>query len=188
MNNHRRAPVTIGIILLVVGGLMLLNQFRPGIFNPIVGDWFTWPWIIIGIGLVFILSALISGVGGLAIPGSIITTIGLILNYQWITGNWSSWIYMWALIPASVGLGMILMELIQGRVKAIDTGLWMLIVNLIVFFVLYSIVEREASILSKYWPVLLIILGVMVLVRGLWPRKSSIQSQEEVVKSKEEDL
>jgi hypothetical protein len=168
---NRRGPITIGIILLLVGGFMLLDQFIPGLFQSIFGAWLSWPWIIVGTGIIFLFAAIISGVSGLAIPASIITTVGLILNYQWITGDWESWAFMWALIPASVGLGMILMGLIQGRIRTTWPGFWMLICNLIVFAVFMAFFRRDSLLLARYWPVLLIVLGVMVLARGLWPKR-----------------
>ncbi len=47
-------------------------------------------------------------VSGLAIPGSIITGIGLLLLFQNLTSYWESWSYGWTLIIIFVGAGIYL--------------------------------------------------------------------------------
>lgn len=50
---------------------------------------------------------------GLTIPGSIITTIGLLLLYQETFDHFESWAYAWALIPTAVGVGIVIELLIN---------------------------------------------------------------------------
>ena len=168
---NQRPTIAFGLILLLAGVVLLIDQLQPGLIRSNLGPWFSWPSIIIGVGLIFIFAALLAGIGGLAIPGSIISTVGLILFYQNSTGDWESWSFVWALIPASVGLGIILMALIDGRLRESRPGFWLLIVNLIIFVVFMAFFRQNSNLLLRYWPVLIIALGVLVLVQALWPRK-----------------
>lgn len=168
---NQRPTIVFGLILLLAGIALLVNQLQPNWIRAYLGPWFSWPSIITGTGLVFILASVLAGIGGLAIPGSIITTVGLILYYQNTTGDWESWSFAWALIPASVGLGIILMALIDGKLRESRVGFWLLIVNLIIFVVFMAFFRQNSVLLLRYWPVLVIALGVLVLVQALWPRK-----------------
>lgn len=96
---------TIGLLLVVLGAAALLLQFvriDPGSL--------LWPFAVIVPGLLFFAAVAVWGrpVAGLAIPGSIVTTIGLILLVQNLTGRFETWAYAWGLIPAAVGAGLIL--------------------------------------------------------------------------------
>ena len=89
-----------GSLLIIFGVLALLGKLFQN-FN----FWNTfWPFFIIGIGLLFFVGMFAGGksVSGLAIPGIIITTIGLMLFYQNITNHWESWSYGWTVILMAV--------------------------------------------------------------------------------------
>jgi len=88
-----------GIILILLGAFFLAREIVPEYFQ-----FLEWPFIIIGLGLVFILWAILSGTGGLAVPGALLSGIGGILYYQNVTNDWESWTYIWALFPAFVGI------------------------------------------------------------------------------------
>lgn len=71
------------------------------------------------------------------------------------------------LIPGFVGVGIILNGVLSGKVRsAITGGGWLIMISLIMFFVFGSFLGGMA-VFGAYWPVLLIILGVFVLVRPL---------------------
>ena len=86
--------VVVGMVLVGLGLLFLVAQ----LFNVNVMH-FTWPFLLSCRGCFFRrYDAWGKGAGGLAIPGSIITTVGLILLYQNSFNHWQSWAYAWALI------------------------------------------------------------------------------------------
>lgn len=111
MNDHEpgRAPlVVIGFTLVIVGAALMVFRFT-GIDLMAIA----WPLFVIAPGLAFFVPAIVMrdqpGMGYLAIPGCIVTTVGLLLAYQNLTGDWQSWSYMWALVaPTSVGVGLII--------------------------------------------------------------------------------
>ncbi|MBM3124914.1 MAG: hypothetical protein FJZ87_07530, partial [Chloroflexi bacterium] len=102
-----------GALLILFGGLALLAQLFRG-FD--FWDAF-WPFIVIGVGLMFFVGMVAGGksTGGLAVPGSIITVIGLMLFVQNLTDHWESWAYGWAVIVMAVGLGIFIMGLWTGE-------------------------------------------------------------------------
>lgn len=125
----------------------------------------TWPSIIYGLGGMFLLSALFSGVGPLAIPGSILGTLGILLAWQNLTGAWESWAYTWALLPASVGLGLFLAFLRSHTMRVI--GLSMLGWSLVAF-TLFGLIFAGNGAFSQLWPAALILAGLVILLQALF--------------------
>ncbi|MFN2144180.1 MAG: hypothetical protein ACK2T7_02455, partial [Anaerolineales bacterium] len=170
----RRSSFTLGFLLILLGGWFLAVQFIPGI-----GDWMArvadWPFWVIGPGLFFILAGLISGVTDLMIPGSIISGIGLILYYQNATGDWQSWSYAWALIIVFVGIGIFLANLFKGDLRtAIEEGGSPFMTGAIMFLIFGSIFRAafgQTPLLGDYWPVLLIVFGLWLLIKPFFRRK-----------------
>lgn len=168
MDRNQRKGIVGGIILILLGLLFLANELFPQAFK-----FWDWPFIIIGLGLVFLLWAILAGTGGLAVPGSILSGIGGILYYQNMTGDWESWAYIWALIPGFVGLGVIISGIIDGNIKeAFTSGLTLLVISGVLFFAFGSAFGLEHE-LVQYWPVLLIVLGLIALVRVIFPGNQS---------------
>lgn len=166
MNRNRRASIAGGILLILLGAFFLAREFYPDLFA-----FWDWPFIIIGIGTLFLLWAVIGGLGGLAIPATIMAGIGGILYYQNLTGDWDSWSYIWALIPGFVGVGVLLSGLIDGNFKStLDGGVTLVIISAILFFIFGTTFGLDYN-LSQYWPVLLILLGLISLARVLFRRK-----------------
>ena len=163
MNRNRRNGIVGGVILILLGLLFLASELFPQTFT-----FWDWPFIIIGLGGVFVLWAILAGSGGLAVPGAILAGIGGIFYYQNLTGDWESWTYIWALIPGFVGLGVILSGIIDGNFKeAFSGGLTLLVISGILFFAFGSFFGLEHD-LIQYWPVLLIVLGLIALVRVIF--------------------
>lgn len=166
---NKRASITGGVILILLGLFFLAKEIFPDVFGV-----FEWPFIVIGVGLVFILAAILSGLGGLAIPGTIIGGIGGILYVQSNLLGFSSWSYMWALIPGFVGLGIIISGIIDGHIRgALGGGLTLILISLVLFFIFGGSFGLDPE-LVKYWPVILIALGVITIFRLFFkgkPRK-----------------
>jgi len=159
---NRRTGIVGGVILILLGVLFLASEIYPQYFN-----FWDWTFIIIGLGGIFLIWAVLGAVGGLAVPGSILTGIGSILYYQNTTGDWESWAYIWALIPSFVGVGVILSGIIDRKFKnALSGGLVLILISAILLFAFGSAFGLDRSI-TKYWPLLLIVLGGVALVRAI---------------------
>ncbi len=167
MEQNRRGSLVVGLILILLGGLFLLGQFLPG-WQSWLNLQFSWPLIIIGVGVLFLFAGLLAGVPDLAVPAAIIGGIGGLLYWQNQTGNWGSWAYAWTLIPGFVGVGIILAGLLGKRPgKALQEGMNVIIVSLVLFAIFSSFLGGR-NLFGPYWPVLLIVLGLWLLIRPLW--------------------
>ena len=162
----KRTRIAGGVILILLGLLFLGRSLFPEYFQ-----FWEWPFLIIGFGIVFLIWAVISGNGGLAVPAAILSGIGGILYYQNATGDWTSWAYIWALIPGFVGVGIILSGIIDHNFKdSITGGLIMIMISAIIFFAVGESFGLAPDI-TKYWPTLLIGIGIIALLRAILPGK-----------------
>jgi hypothetical protein len=165
MKKERRSARVSGLILVLLGIVFLAEQIWPGLF---LGS-FTWPWIIIAIGGIFLLTALLTGEGAFAIPGSIVGGIGTLLLWQNTTGNWDSWAYAWTLIPGFVGVGILLAGLLgHERKGSITGGLLMIGLSAGAFLLFGGLFTFNGWYLLRFWPVILIVLGIGMLARGFF--------------------
>jgi peptidoglycan/LPS O-acetylase OafA/YrhL len=103
----------------------------------------------------------------MAVPASIVAGIGGILYYQDLNNDYSSWSYMWALIPGFVGVGTVLTGLLGERTqKNLARGLRLMVISAVLFLV-FATLFGGLSILGAYGaPILIILLGVYILARG----------------------
>lgn len=158
----KRQNLVWGIILILLGGAFLVYQLFPDLLGG-----FRWPWILLALGVVFAIASLVGRVGGLMIPGAILLGLGGIFLYQDTTGDWDSWAYIWALIPGFVGLGMLIGGLYDRELAgARPAALIMMLVSLILFAVFGGFLGLQPDIL-RFWPVLLILLGLFVLLKAV---------------------
>jgi len=161
---HKRKSIIGGIILIAVGVFILLAQAIPG-FASFLDISLHWPFIFVAIGGLFLISAFL-GSAELAIPGSIITGLGLIFYYQNISGNWASWAYVWALIPGFVGLGMIITGLLdKTKANEMKEGKRLFLISCALFLV-FAFFFNFSSTVGQFWPVLLIIAGLWILFKN----------------------
>jgi len=106
-------------MLLLLGVFFLLLNLSAWIFRGLGLFHIArlWPVIVLWAGLAFLLPIFIwwdkrMHNYGLAMPAAIILVNGLILLYCSLTGQWRQWVYLWALEPFSVALGLLLMWLL----------------------------------------------------------------------------
>ena len=166
MERKGRSGIVRGAILILAGIILLVWQIVPG-----VRVWFgaeeSWPLIIVGVGVLLLVIGLLTGESGMAVPACIVGGIGGILWYQNATGHWESWAYVWALIPGFVGVGVILAGILEGRLaEPLKSGGWLILISLIIF-VVFGSAFGGLGILGSYWPALLIVLGVLLLLRAV---------------------
>jgi hypothetical protein len=175
----RWGMAALGIVLIVLGGLFLVSE-------QLNVDWHAqgWPMYVIVPGVVLLVAGLAipheAGLG-MAIPGGMITTVGLLLAYQYYNDQWASWAYVWALVvPGSVGVTLSLYGILHRRIDLLDAGLRAAAVGLGLFvaFGLFFVNVvgighgRQPEILQRGLPILAIALGVLIVVVNLLPRRS----------------
>lgn len=175
--DFRNPNFLIGIMLLLLGGFFLLDQFLSFDF----GQYFWQFFIIIPGVLIFLYSLqLADGKGeGLSIFGGIVTATGLLLLAQSITGLWASWAYAWSLIvPTSLGLSMVIRGNRIKNQKMIADGKNLAKIGLIIFgagFVFFELLIGISGfrIGTAGWSIALIAAGIIIILYSLLrPRKS----------------
>lgn len=166
MDHRSRSAIVVGTILILLGVFFLVTRIVPGLL-----DTFSWPFVIIGVGAIFLVLALVTWTPGLAVPACIIGGLGGLLYWQNLTGAWWTWSYAWALIPGFVGVGVAVSELLEGRpLRALVEGGWPILISLLLFF-LFGSFFGGVPWLGPWWAVVLIAIGVLVVVQPLVRRK-----------------
>lgn len=164
MESRRRTSLVGGVILVLAGILFLLVQLNPQLrlpFDIVI----SWPLIVAGVGVFLLLFGILVNAPGMAVPACIVGGIGAILYYQNLTGDWASWAYAWTLIPGLAGVGSILAGLLGGKFRqSLRDGGGMIIISVIMFAIFSSFLGGP-KFLGVYWPVLIILLGVWLLIR-----------------------
>ncbi len=163
---ENRRGMVVGLMFILLGGFFLATELMPEIFGGL-----SYPFIIIGIGGAFILSALLTRTGGLAVPGSVVGGIGAILYYQELTHDWDSWSYIWTLIPGFVGVGVILAGLLNRNRPHFDSGGLILIAISALGFVFFGGMFGLPFDVNTLWPVFLIGIGFITLISAIFRRR-----------------
>ena len=166
---RNKGNIAVAVILIALGVWFLTIELYPPLREFVYSE-NNWPLNVIGVGVVLAVVGLVAWVPGLMIPASIVTGIGGLLYWQNATNNWESWAYAWTLIPVFVGIGIVLTGLLSRERKAIVGGAWT-IFNGLVLLVIFGAFLGGGTMISTWWPALLIVLGVILLSRGLLRRR-----------------
>lgn len=157
-----------GIVLIAVGLLFLLGRG----FGAVDFGQIAWPFFVLIPGLLLLGSAFLGTRKNahLAMPGSILTTIGLILLVMNITGYWQAWAYAWALISVGVGVGNLIYGALSEDPLREQDGMRTIYVGLVLFAVFgvffeFLIWGGLGGSLRWLLPLLLIGGGVFLLLR-----------------------
>jgi drug/metabolite transporter (DMT)-like permease len=165
-----------GAIMIAIGLLSLTGQ----LFRAL--NWgFLWPFIIIVFGALFFVGMFAGGkqAAAFAIPGSIVSGVGLVLLFQNITHHWESMSYFWALIIAFVGVGIYIMGWYAEDESQKNAGLRVMKIGFTLFVIFGVFFEMIFSRFNNIlFPALLIILGsYLVLSRsGVFSKKKDESS------------
>ena len=175
MQTNRSNPGALigGAVLIALGALSLAGQIIRNVNWGVL-----WPFIVIGFGSLFFVAMFAGGkqAAGFAIPGSLVSGIGLILLFQNITHHWESMSYFWTLIILLVGAGIYLMGWYSGDTNQRSSGMRVMKVGLILFIIVGVFFEMIFSPFRNIiFPILLIALGVYLLVArsGMLGRKNN---------------
>jgi hypothetical protein len=178
-DGRQRGMLSVGVVLVLLGVFFLASEQLNLDFGR-----FGWPIFVIAPGLFLLLLGLaIPHEGGLgaAIPGGIITTVGLLLAFQDATGTYASWSYAWALVaPGSVGVTLALYGLLHRRWDLLESGLRTAAVGLGLFIGFGLFFENIIGIddvhpntlLHNALPAMAVGLGVLIVIFNLMPNRS----------------
>ena len=166
---RNRSQLVLGVVLILLGAWFIAQRQFP-VVNQFTQIYLSWPLNLVAIGAAIFLIGLVVGAPGMSVPAAIVAGIGGILYYQKISEDYTSWSYMWALIPGFVGIGEIVAGLLTRTNFKIRNGFNLLITSAVIFIIFAAFFGR-INILGPYGPaVLLILVGVWVLARGFWKK------------------
>jgi len=171
MNKSQRSSLTLGVILVVLGGIFVAANLVPSL-RVLLDQANTWPMIIEAVAVGLLLLGLVIGVPDMAVPAVIVGGIGGILWWQNATGNWTSWAYMWALIPGFSGVGMLLAKVLGGNERYNAGSALSTIGTSLVLFVVFGAFFGGFSWMGPYWPLLLIAAGLLIGIRSFIRRQN----------------
>jgi hypothetical protein len=170
-SSSKRGDIAGGLILVLIGVIFLIWQLAPNLISDTLGITFTWPMLIIGIGIIFLLAGITTLQGGFMVPAAILGGLGGILYYQNTTGDWASWAYVWPLMPGLVGLGLLVGSFIDRDMRdARKAGFYMLLISLAVTALLGAFFTNNVN-FDYAWPIILILAGIVFLFQGIFRRR-----------------
>ncbi len=170
MEKRQLASTVGGGLVILLGIFLIVDRLFPDTVHL-----FSWPLIVLAVGAVFFASGFGSRASGLVIPGTIIAGIGGILFWQNATGRWFSWAYVWTLIPAFVGLGLLAFawQSVSAQTQAGRSvrlaARWLLIVSGALFLVFTTFLGP----FPWFWAILglgLVAVGVWLVMRSMKAR------------------
>jgi hypothetical protein len=173
LRSNNAPSLGLGAVLILAGAVFLVGQFMGENFWGMA-----WPLTILVPGLLLFVAMLASGksAGGLAIPASIVTMLGLLMFYQNTFNHFESWAYAWALIPTAVGIGLIINGMWCEQPDLVKKGQDIARIGLIMFLIGFVFFEFVLRIGGRFgtgnWggmlgPLALIVLGGYLLYRNL---------------------
>jgi hypothetical protein len=156
-------------MLIAVGVIFLLMPLFPNV-SDVLNINQQWPLIIIAVGGLFIVGAFL-GSPGLAVPGSLISGLGLLLYYQNANNAWNTWAYAWTLIFIFIGIGIILSRAIDGDLASgLRQGGRLVVIGLILFLVFGSFLGAGLN-STVGLAILLIGIGIWMVARIIFSGK-----------------
>ena len=162
-----------GIPVLTTGGILL--------FASLFDRWnvwgIAWPLEVIGLALGFALAAIFMRVTGLAIPAVIVGVNGLMLAFCNLTGLWSAWAILWPIEPLAIGLGLLIVGVLNRSPGVKLAGLILTGIAGAGFFIASFISVLNGTLLRFAAPGMLILSG-LILVSAQWLKRVEISSEE----------
>jgi hypothetical protein len=159
LKNQRILP---GIILIGFGTYLFLQQLAIGFLLPLL----TWPTLVIIFGVAFLAQGYSERVYESILPGVIMTGIGLHFHLAGKLAFWPNHTIGMFVLILSIGFFL--------RLQKVGTGAFAAVLFLILAFMLLfydkmaaylGFLQNGVSLIWKFWPVLIILVGLYFLFR-----------------------
>jgi hypothetical protein len=162
-----------GIPVLTTGGILL--------FASLFDRWsvweFAWPLEVLALAVGFSLAAIFMRVVGLAIPAVIIGVNGLMLAFCNLTGLWESWAILWPIEPLAIGLGLLIVGVVNRSSGAKLAGLILTGIAGAGFFIASFISVYNDTFLRFAVPGMLLVCGVIIL-SAQWLKRADSPTED----------
>ncbi|MEX2503100.1 MAG: hypothetical protein WD336_12050 [Trueperaceae bacterium] len=158
------SPRRLGALLILLGLVVLAAR---------MGASLAWPVFVLAPGVALLAVALFGPKrsAGMAVPGAIVSTVGLILLVQQATGTYQEWAYAWGLVLAAVGAGTFLQASIEANEARQQEGVRLAVLGLTLFAAFGAFFEllifggAFRGVLGWALPIGLIVAGALLLWR-----------------------
>ena len=169
---QNKGSLYVGTMLILFGIVFLLIEGAGRTLRPLgiaLGWHNLWPLLLLLAGLAFWLPLVFwwerrAHLSGLAVPGSLLTINGLILFYTSLTGRWGDWAFLWALEPMALGFSFLVLYYLTDRPKGLGVVGAAFVGVGAFFFLIFA--SAFGGLVGLIGPLLLIILGLVLLMRG----------------------
>lgn len=147
-------------ILIGVGLYFLLKELNIAIFS----DYYSWPFLVIIIGVIFLIHSYSTRNNQNLFSSVILLGIGI---HFYGLNNYPSWIDHWAVYMFIVGLAFIIRYILSK--SGLFIGLVLIGLSIVMIFSInvpawLNWVYTIPSFIKQFWPIILIILGVYLLI------------------------
>ncbi len=169
----RRSNIVVGIIFILLGGLLILNNFD--ILDINVGSIIAkfWPSLFMLLPGIAMHSSFFSGSNrdvGILVPAGILTVMGVVFQISVI---FNAFDVMWPGIIASVAVGLFELYYFGERDKALLIPVCIIGGLSLIFFSTYSLNRIFGGRLKDlFLPVVLIVIGALVMLKAKLGRKN----------------
>ncbi len=157
--------IVAALILILLGAYLLAIQFFPTLRVYALNE-SNWPLLLVALGGVLALAGLLTWDPRWVVSAIVVGGVGAILYWQNATGNWASWSFMWTLLPGLFGVGILIKRLMQGNLRAGIVQGGILIALSGAAFLIFSSYSGAFIFLGTYWPLLLVLLGIILLAQA----------------------
>ncbi|TQS76120.1 hypothetical protein DX933_02745 [Ornithinibacillus gellani] len=157
----KRQHAFAGYVLVGLGAFFLLRQLKV----PILTNFYSWPTLLIIIGLAFLIHSYRSKDYQHLFTGTIL--LGLGLHFHGLE-HYSFWINHWAMYPLIVGIAFLVRYTKTKHGLLIGAGLTifsLLMVYSVKFQETFQWIPSLFQFLETYWPIALIIVGIYLLTK-----------------------
>lgn len=165
-----------GIPILVTGGILLAESMLDYWEIWVIA----WPLEVIAVGIGFLLAAIFIRVIWLLIPSLIITFVGGALAFTTLTGLWSTWAFLWTVVPLALGLAFVIIGLNEQKTAITIVG-----AGLAGFA---GVIFASLSVSISGWDFLNLLAPGFVILIGLLIFATSFGKREQVERPVEEPL
>lgn len=150
----------IGFLLVLFGITVMIIRFEWAPLNSFL----TWPFLLFIVGSILLFFSILYKNGSLIIWGGIIATLGMMIwGIKYVEG----WPDHWSILVALIGLSILLHYAITKNQTSILVGSILFLIGLFAYPGIRDLpfISPITSILHLIWPVLIVILGFIFLVK-----------------------
>lgn len=161
----RKENMFFGILFILIGCALLFTNYVLDIQIFDFGQNDFWPFIVIGVGVIFEASYFLSRrAPGLLVPGGIITVCGLLFLFE-VATNWKYAAYTWPIYIFSVAFGLFQLYFFGARRKGllIAASIVLLTTGIGVIIALFQSLSKWSDFGSIVIAAFLIIVGLVVV-------------------------